>query len=164
MRQQMLKELQLAAGYSEEEAAEGATAAFAVFLAERHRVELYEEALGILEALSGKYTLGALTNGNADIEKAGLAAYLQGAFSSADVGVKKPHSRMFEAPLQHVDVEAHEAVHVGDHLVDDVKGAAEVGMHTVWVNLNEAAHEGEVLPTHEVSALDQVAEAIRQLE
>ena len=66
--------------------------------------------------------------------------------------------------LQHVDVEAHEAVHVGDHLVDDVKGAAAVGMHTVWVNLNEAAHEGEVLPTHEVSALDQVAEVIRQLE
>ena len=45
MRIQMLYELQVAAGYVEEEARSGAQQAFAVFLRERHKVVLYEEAL-----------------------------------------------------------------------------------------------------------------------
>ena len=164
MRTAVLETLMQRAGYAEAEAGRLARQAFAVFFEGRNRVELFPGAEDMLETLTGRYALYALTNGNADIEKAGLAAYFQGAFSSADVGVKKPHARMFEAPLLHVDVAAHEAVHVGDHLVDDVQGAAGVGMHTVWVNLTDAAHEGEVHPTHEVSDLIQVAEVIRELE
>ena len=67
MRIVRLYEMQLAAGYGESEAKAGATEAFAAFLEERHRVTLYEEALEVLEQLAGRFTLGALTNGNADI-------------------------------------------------------------------------------------------------
>ncbi len=164
MRTAVLQTLMQRAGYGDTEARQLAGRAFEVFFEGRNRVVLFPGAEDMLTALAERYTLFALTNGNADIDKAGLAAYFQGAFSSADVGVKKPHARMFEAPLQRVDVAAHQAVHVGDHLVDDVQGAAGVGMHTVWVNLNDAMHEGDVHPTHEVSDLEQVAEVIRQLE
>ncbi len=164
MRTAVLQAVMQRAGYAEAEASRLAQRAFEVFFEGRNRVVFFPGAEDMLTALAERYTLIALTNGNADIGKAGLATYFQGAFSSADVGVKKPHARMFEASLEHVDVAAHQAVHVGDHLVDDVQGAAGVGMHTVWVNLNDAAHEGDVHPTHEVSDLTQVAEVIRRLE
>ena len=60
IRRQMLYELQRAAGFGEEESREGAQQAFAAFLEERHKVILYEEALGVLRSLSRDFTLGAL--------------------------------------------------------------------------------------------------------
>jgi putative hydrolase of the HAD superfamily len=41
---------------------------------------------------------------------------------------------MFEQALQRAGLGPEQAVHIGDHAVDDVAGAAGVGMKTVWVN------------------------------
>ncbi len=164
MRIAMLTDLAVRAGYAAKEARNVAEQAFAVFFEGRNRVEFFPGALSMLAELSADYPVFALTNGNADIGKAGLSDYLQGAFSSADVGVKKPHPRMFEAPLNLTNVAPEEAVHVGDHLVDDVRGAGDVGMHSVWVNLEGIVPEaGHARPTCEVRALEEVVTAIRQL-
>jgi putative hydrolase of the HAD superfamily len=134
MRIQTLYELQVNAGYGDTEAREGATQAFDVFLAQRHRVELYEEALGVLEELARDYTLGALTNGNADIYKTDAAEYFDFAFLAEEIGASKPHPDMFEAALAHAGVEAQQIVHVGDDPDHDIRGAQQVGMRTVWMN------------------------------
>ena len=134
MRTQMLYELQVAAGYQEAEARSGAQQAFDIFLRERHKVVLYEEALGVLELLAKQYTLGALTNGNADIYKTDAAEYFDFAFLAEDIGASKPHPDMFHAALKQTDVGAENIIHVGDDPEHDVRGAREVGMHTVWVN------------------------------
>jgi putative hydrolase of the HAD superfamily len=134
MRLQTLYELQLAAGYSEEEARAGAPLAFAAFLAERRKVRLYDEALGVLQQLAGRYILGALTNGNADIYKTDAAEYFDFAFLAEDIGASKPHPDMFHAALRHTGVAPGAIVHVGDDPEHDIRGASEVGMRTVWVN------------------------------
>ena len=163
MRRQMLKELQLAAGYSEDEAAAGAAAAFDVFLAERHRVELYEEALGILEALAKNYTLGALTNGNADIYKTDAAEYFDFAFLAEDIGASKPEPDMFHAAVARTGVEPAGIIHVGDDPVHDIEGAQRVGMRTVWVNLREKRWPGGTTADREIRVLADLPNAINQI-
>ena len=74
--------------------------AFEVFFDARHQVDLFADALPALEALSARYPLVALTNGNADIGRVGLARYFKGALSAREFGVGKPDPRIFHAAAQ----------------------------------------------------------------
>lgn len=163
MRIQMLYELQIAAGYPELEARSGAQQAFDIFLAERRKVTLYEEALGVLEQLAQRYTLGALTNGNADIYKTDAAEYFDFAFLAEDIGASKPHPDMFLAAVNTAGVEAAEIVHVGDDPDHDVRGAREVGMRTVWVNTRRKPWPGGARADREIVTLAELPVAIESL-
>lgn len=133
MRKLMLTQLQLDAGYSQREAQDGAEEAFAVFLHQRQQVELYRDAMGVLAHLAERYTLGALTNGNADIYKTEAARYFDFAFLAEDVGASKPAPDMFHAAMQASEARPEEVIHVGDNAEHDVLGALGVGMYSVWV-------------------------------
>ena len=163
MRTQTLKELQLAAGYDEKTAAAGARAAFNIFLAERHKVQLYEEALGVLEELARDYTLGALTNGNADIYKTDAAEYFDIAFLAEDVGTSKPHPEMFEAALAKAGASPAEIVHVGDDPNHDIEGARNIGMRTVWMNSRNKTWPGGAPADRTISNLRELPEAVRAI-
>jgi len=148
-------------GYSDAEARTFADGAFQVFLHGRHNVSFFEGALEMLEALSKHYMLGVLTNGNADFRRLGLNQFFSFGFSPAEVGSSKPHPAMFEAALERTGVAATRAVHVGDHPVDDIQGAREVGMFTIWVN--RAGTENNVNASFEVSHLEEIPAAIKML-
>lgn len=163
MRTQMLYELQIAGGYSELEARSGAQQAFELFLGERHQVVLYEEALGVLERLAQRYTLGALTNGNANIYKTDAADYFDFAFSAEDIGASKPHPAMFEAALKRTGVAAKQIIHVGDDAEHDIRGARDIGMHTVWVNTRQKPWSGEDRADSEIVNLSQLPGAINRI-
>ncbi len=160
MRRQMLYELQIAAGYDEEASRQGAEDAFAVFLEQRHQVVLYEEALGVLQSLSREYTLGALTNGNADIYKTDAGEYFDFAFLAEDVGASKPAPDMFHAALDRAGVEPEHIVHVGDHPEHDIAGAKAAGMYTVWMNPQGQDWPGGERADGEIDNLLQLPTAI----
>ena len=148
-------------GYPEREARDHAEGAFEVFIRGRHEVLYFDGALETLEALADRYILGALTNGNADVVRLGLDRYFSFGFTSAEVGANKPHPAIFEAALAHTGVDAAAAVHIGDHPVDDIQGARDVGMRTIWVN-----HERDVTEvdaTAEVNQLDEIPAAIEAM-
>lgn len=163
MRIQMLYELQLAAGYNEEQARGGAQQAFAAFLQERHKVVLYEEALQVLEQLAGDFTLGALTNGNADIYKTDAGEYFDFAFLAEDIGASKPHPDMFHAALEKSGVGANQIIHVGDNPEHDIRGAQEVGMYTVWMNSQAQDWPGGERANREIDNLQQLPGAIASI-
>jgi FMN phosphatase YigB (HAD superfamily) len=50
---------------------------------------------------------------------------------SADVGWRKPSSRIFWKALQLMRISASETVYVGDELDHDVESAQKVGLHTI---------------------------------
>lgn len=137
LRELMVRTLLKRGGYAPQQAAALAAAAFAEFLNWRHRVEFFPDALRVLERLRRSYMLAALTNGNADYRRLGLDRYFAFGYCAADVGAGKPHPAMFERALAHANVAPTQAVHVGDHPVNDVQGAAAIGMATVQVNLVE---------------------------
>jgi FMN hydrolase / 5-amino-6-(5-phospho-D-ribitylamino)uracil phosphatase len=163
MRIQMLYELQLAAGFDEDAARSGAQQAFDVFLQERRKVVLYEEALGVLEVLATKFTLGALTNGNADIYKTDAAEYFDFAFLAEDIGSSKPHPDIFHAALRQTGADAADIIHVGDDPEHDIQGAQAVGMRTVWINTQNRPWTGGQRADREIVNLRQLPEAIESI-
>ena len=163
MRVRMLYELQLAAGYESEDALTGARLAFEVFLQRRHAVVLYEEALGVLSDLARDYTLGALTNGNADIYKTDAGEYFDFAFLAEEVGASKPAPDMFHAALEACGALPGEIVHVGDSPEHDIHPARALGMHTVWMNSQGVDWPGGPGPDRSIGNLRQLPQAIADL-
>lgn len=163
MRQSVLYELQRRAGYSHAESEAGAEAAFAVFLQERHAVELYEEALEVIQLLHQRYRLGALTNGNADIYKTDAGDYFDFAFLAEDIGASKPAPDLFRAAVARAAVPAHAIAHVGDSLEHDVKGARDAGLRTVWFNPEREVAAADVQADVEISRLTDLPRALEEL-
>ncbi|MFK8043360.1 HAD family hydrolase [Congregibacter sp.] len=169
MRLRYLQELQLSAGIEEDSAKEGAEQAFAVFLQERQRVELYSSALSVLEDLAERFRLGALTNGNADVYKTDAGEYFDFAFLAEEIGASKPAPDMFHAALDATGVQANEILHVGDNPDHDILGALRVGMHTIWLNAEKSpwpvSEEEEHLAPHGViESIGELPKAVAELE
>ncbi len=140
-------------GHGAREADALAARAFDVFYEGRHQVRYFEHALDVLEDLAARYTLAALTNGNADFRRLGLDRFFSFGYSAADVGASKPAPDIFRAALAHAMAEPHQAVHVGDHPVDDIRGASDVGMHTILVNLDGREQVVQTQPTASICSL-----------
>ncbi|QTD46249.1 HAD family hydrolase [Ottowia testudinis] len=108
--------------------------AFEVFFDERQRVTLFGDALPALAALSARYPLVALSNGNADVHRVGIGRYFHAAVSATQIGVGKPERRIFAAAAQAAGVPEHAVLHVGDDALLDGAGALAAGMQLAWVN------------------------------
>ena len=124
----------LAAGYPQPEAAVLAEQAFQHFYALRQQVEPFADVAATLQRLAGDYQLGILSNGNADITRTPLAGWFCFALNAEGLGIAKPDPRAFQAALAAAGVAAHEAVHIGDHPVDDIAGAHSAGLRSIWMN------------------------------
>lgn len=120
--------------------------AYEVFFAERNRVELYDDALHALEFLSARFPIVALSNGNADLGRVGLARYFRAAVSAREFGVGKPDVRIFHAAAAAAGVESSSVLHVGDDALLDVLGAFNAGMQTAWINRGDHPWTQEVQP------------------
>ena len=132
LRHTVLAKAATAAGYTEFLVDE----ACAVFDAVRNDVEMFPEARPALVALRERFTLIAVTNGNADLKKVGIDDLFDAHINAAMVGAAKPHRSIFDAAVDAGGARASETVHVGDHPLYDVHGAREAGLRTVWVNRN----------------------------
>ncbi len=106
-----------------------------VFLQGRHDVSYFNHTFEVLKILSSQYTLAALSNGNADVKRLEIGQYFSFSYSSADVGTGKPAPDMFLAALKHLNIQAEEAVHVGDHPENDIRAAAQAGLGAIWLNI-----------------------------
>jgi FMN hydrolase / 5-amino-6-(5-phospho-D-ribitylamino)uracil phosphatase len=136
--------------------------AFEVFIEARHRVSPYPDALPLLDRLHGRYRLGVITNGNADVSRLGLGHYFHFTVSAVDVGASKPDRLIFEAACNRAGVAPEQMLHVGDDAACDVVGAAEFGMQSVWLNRHcEPWPEGVERPAHvEVDSLTRLGELL----
>lgn len=156
LRRRVLQQALGEAGYDAHEARQLAEQAFEVFLAARHQVSLFPEAQPTLEILANRYRLAVLTNGNADVRRLGLADYFQFALCAEDLGIGKPDPAPFREALRRGDVKAEQAVHVGDHPVDDIGGAQAAGMRAIWYNPRGLDWQGGTPPDAQMRSLDQL--------
>ena len=130
LRHRALTEMFAAAGHPLTYADE----AFEVFYAERNRVKLYDEVAASLTRLSKRYRLFALSNGNADLQRCGIAHWFEGHITAISAGADKPDARIFIRLLDEAGVAAAQVLHIGDDPHLDVVGAAQAGMQTAWLN------------------------------
>lgn len=133
-RRTFIEQLLIDAGIDGAVAADAATEAFDIFLEVRQQVAVYPEAEPMLRTLSRHFTLGALTNGNADVSQTSLGKWFSVVYRAEQIGASKPAPDMFRAAARTAGVEPSQMVHVGDHLEHDVAGAKQFGARSVWFN------------------------------
>jgi putative hydrolase of the HAD superfamily len=104
------------------------------FFAARNAVKPYDDVLPGLLHLADRVTLGAVTNGNADLEVIGIAHHFKVALAASHFGRAKPDPAIFLAACDALGVEPRHAVYVGDDLRLDVEGAQKAGLRAVWMN------------------------------
>jgi HAD superfamily hydrolase (TIGR01549 family) len=148
------------AGYAHQQALELADEGFEVFLHARHQLEIFPEVQPTLEVLARHYTLGVVTNGNADVRRRGLADYFKFALCAEDIGIAKPDSRLFHEALQRGEATAQTAVHIGDHPGDDIAGAQQAGLRAIWFNPGSKIWEAEKQPDAEIRSLTELPELL----
>lgn len=112
--------------------------AFEAFFAERQRVTLFEDALPALEYLARRFPVVALSNGNADLHRIGLAHFFRASVCAREFGVGKPDPRIFHAAAGAVDTMPEHVLHIGDDSTLDVLGALNAGMQAAWLNRSDA--------------------------
>jgi putative hydrolase of the HAD superfamily len=129
LRRQALLHQLVDAGYPEELA----DAAFEAFYAARNRVQLYEDVEPALRRLQSRYRLFALSNGNADLRRCGVAQFFEGHVSAQSAGHPKPDARIFAELARAAGVPPQQILHVGDDPHTDVDGALRAGLSAVWL-------------------------------
>jgi FMN hydrolase / 5-amino-6-(5-phospho-D-ribitylamino)uracil phosphatase len=136
-----------------------------VYMARRFgQVALYPDVMPMLNAFGSRYRLGLVSNGNSYPERSGLGARFAFTVFAHDHGVQKPDRRFYEIVLATAGVAAHEVIHVGDPLVNDVGGAQAVGMRTVWLNRHGQPLDPSVRPDAAITTLADLASVLNALE
>ena len=137
----LLKELLADHGYPdapEEDVRTALRAMYEVFEANWH---VEEDALPMLAMLKEYGCKVGLVSNAADeddvqrqVDNAGLRPYLDAVYTSAVVGMRKPHPKMFEEALQALDVrDLSRVLMVGDRLNADIAGAKKLGTQAAWI-------------------------------
>ncbi len=151
-------------GLAQQHAEKLADQAMAVFMQARHEVELFDAVEEVIAELYGRYTLGVLTNGNADIYRLPLGRYFSFSFSAEVLNSSKPMPLHFEKTLQKTGAKPGEIIHVGDHIEHDITGAQRCGWHTIWVNQTAQAISSESPPSAIVTSIGELPASIYRIE
>ncbi|MBD5772727.1 HAD family hydrolase [Marinomonas colpomeniae] len=155
-------------GLPSEEAESVAAAALAHFCEWRQKVDLFPHVVDVLEELNQDYSLAVITNGNADVfhPYVGLGQYFDFAIRADQVGAAKPEVDVFSVAAKTAGRDLSQIIHIGDHPIDDVYGAANAGARSIWFNRHGArrwADEWGSRSSAEVHSLLELPTAIRSL-
>lgn len=148
------------AGYPKDLADEG----IRMFVRLRSEVKLYEDTEPALANLAKAYRLVALSNGNADVDIAGVGQYFELALSPSDLDAAKPDPAVFEAVMLRCGVSRDDIVHVGDEPFYDIATAHRAGVRAVWMNRTGISWPEEHDPPHaEIRSLSELDVALERL-
>tara|TARA_R110002012_G_scaffold49919_2_gene129215 strand:+ start:953 stop:1726 length:774 start_codon:yes stop_codon:yes gene_type:complete len=138
-----------------------AAAAMNEFHRLRVQVTPHPEAAGLLAALTQRYRLAAITNGNIHLSRQPLAAYFPVAIAAGELLAPKPDPTPFLAALSRLNVAPECAMHVGDSWQEDVLPAQQLGMHAVWISSTES----QPLPArvHRIAHIKELPDVIERI-
>lgn len=127
----------------------------------------YPGALDALRTLRrAGFRVGVLANQPAsaqdDLERAGLAPWLDDVWLSEEVGLQKPDPAFFRLALEHWRLPPERVAYVGDRPDNDIAPARALGMYTVRVLLGPHADQPVRSPQeradHDARSLPEVAD------
>ncbi len=116
-------------------------------------MELYDDTIPALDALSSRCQLGLLSNGNSHPDRCGLAGRFDFIVFAHEAGVEKPDPRIFAVAAERAGCARAQLLHVGDSLATDVAGARGAGVVAVWLNRDGSKNPGTAEPHIEIRSL-----------
>ncbi len=112
------------------------------------KTQMLPNAMEVLEYLQKKYKLHIITNGFTDVQhnklkNCGIKGHFSSVFTSEEVGCNKPNSDFFNFVIFKTGANRNNSIVIGDDIEVDIKGAAEVGIDTIWFNPNNGTDSFE---------------------
>ena len=125
--------------------------------------EVYPEATQVLEEIKGSgIRMGIISNFDSRIfgvlDGLGLSKFFDSVHISSREGAAKPDKRIFKIALDHHQVRPDQAVHVGDNLKEDFKGARTAGIYPIYLNRHHKVVPRNVVS---ISTLDELRTIIK---
>lgn len=124
------------------------------------QTHLIEGAVELITELNGRFQLGLITNGLADVqyprlERSGLQDYFSAITVSDEVGVAKPNPAIFDEAFRRMSQPAKSKVLIiGDSLSSDMTGGINYGIDTCWYNPN--GKPGSLPVTYDIRQLAEL--------
>ena len=163
LRSMIVSELAMRAGYDASESKEIASKSFEIFFEARNEVVLFEGVKESLENLKSNYSLGVITNGNADLKKIGLSYLFDFVVSAEDISASKPDPEIFNAAIEKSGSKADEICHVGDHPINDIQGSLNVGMRAIWFNKRRQEWPLSDIKVNEINSWLELEYSLKQI-
>ncbi|MFW9823842.1 MAG: HAD family hydrolase [Candidatus Thorarchaeota archaeon] len=124
-----------------------------------------------LEFIAPDYQIGLISNTGVTpgrviskvLEEYNILQYFDCTVYSDETGLFKPHPKMFEIPLEKFKVKRENAVHIGDMLETDIKGANDFNMKSVWLNDRNSPGSNEIIPDYEIKQISDIISIIESL-
>ncbi|MHA2394207.1 MAG: HAD family hydrolase [Promethearchaeota archaeon] len=124
-----------------------------------------------LEDLTENFQIGLISNTgvtpgkivNEVLAQYDILQFFEVTVFSDETGLFKPHPDMFEIPLKNLNCIPQNAVHIGDILETDIKGAQDYNMLTIWINDSNSPKSVEIQPDYEIEQLYDAVKIIRNL-
>lgn len=164
IREHALRELLEEYGLPRSAASMWAAATMERFLDLRHRLTPYPEVSALLDGLRGRYRLGAITNGNADLARLPIAHHFEVTVAAGALHAPKPDARPFLATLARLGTTPSRALHVGDSWREDVLPASRLGMQVAWINVHDNASQTLPAGIHRLRHIRELPDLLATLE
>ncbi len=113
------------------------------------RLRLFD---GVRELLTGLRVRGAkvylLSNAQAcftrpELARLGISDMFDGIMLSSEIGYKKPSEKFFEGAFKKFSLDPADCLYIGNDLRDDVEGARNAGMHSVYIESEQSGVYGQ---------------------
>jgi putative hydrolase of the HAD superfamily len=136
-------------------------------------LELREAAKKMVKQIKEQYKVALISNFThapviyKSLRELGLNEFFSVVAVSEEVGWRKPSSHIFQYALSRLQIRACDAVFVGDSPIEDIGGAKEVGMKTLFVpsqfNSLKELKESKQTPDSIMNDLVGTCESLRQI-
>jgi HAD superfamily hydrolase (TIGR01549 family) len=124
-----------------------------------------------LSELSPNYNIGIISDTGITpgriirdvLEEYGIIDFFDVTVFSDETGYYKPHPIAFKTALNDLKTSPRNAIHVGDLLETDVKGALDYKMLAVWIRDPQSSNPGDIIPDYEISEIPEILKVIKRL-
>ncbi len=126
---------------------------------------IYPNTPMILNTLRDRYHLAIVSNGLAAytwncLKHNRLLSFFSARIISEEAGLEKPDPKAFWRALEKLKVDPSKAIMVGNMLWEDILGAKNAGIRSVWINNNEPQRKVTVHADFEITEIGEVIEVI----
>ncbi|TFF63514.1 MAG: HAD family hydrolase [Promethearchaeota archaeon] len=134
--------------------------------------ELRKGVKETLKKLSENYKIGLISNTGVTpgpilskaLEKRGILKYFDSTSYSDEIGVYKPHKRIFKETLKNLQCKPKQSIHIGDILETDIQGAKRFGMKAILIRDSKFENPHKIEPDYEIFEIPEVIEIVREIE
>lgn len=120
------------------------------------------DAHEIVEYLWNKgYIIYVATNGLRRLQvprilNTSFGRYIEKIITSEEAGFSKPNPKIFNDILSETKINNNQAIIIGDSLTNDILGANNALIDSIWYNPNKLSNNSNIKPQYEINSLNEI--------